>query len=281
MNIGIICAIIWRIYTIGPYYLKIFLSLMGQINETTIDKSRHSTKELVLEIARRTMTGVTDLLVYVVIWPWPRDFFAGQTIGNPMSWRFGVGFRDKEIIVRRSRKWDRALEDVLIENGPGQQLLFPIVWRAVDPAFMSESTGYVMLNNEWDLDWWTILLATKLVDKKTLSLDDFRTTIYIHNKDFGWLVLETVAGGSAREEEGRKKIVAFKDELTAMGKENLFFKWIELVQFESTKPGGFGPEQQAKTMVKAKAMFESQGVDFDAFWKKIGGMEGLPGMDEM
>ena len=51
------------------------------------------------------------------------------------------------------------------------------------------------------------------------------------------------------------------------------------MQFESSGPGGFGPEQQAKTMAKAKAMFEAQGVDFDAFWKKIGGMEGLPGMD--
>jgi hypothetical protein len=34
-------------------------------------------------------------------------------------------------------------------------------------------------------------------------------------------------------------------------------------------------------MAKAKDMFESQGVDFHKFWAKVGGMEGMPGMDQM
>jgi hypothetical protein len=79
----------------------------------------------------------------------------------------------------------------------------------------------------------------------------------------------------------QRKIVAFKDELTALGKESLFFRWIELVQFESSQAGGFGPERQQQTMLKAKQMFEEQGIDFDKFWAKIGGMQGMPGMDEM
>lgn len=79
----------------------------------------------------------------------------------------------------------------------------------------------------------------------------------------------------------QRKIVAFKDELTSLGKENLFFRWIELVQFESSQPGGFGPERQRKTMAKAKEMFEAQGIDFDQLFARIGGMEGMPGMDEM
>jgi hypothetical protein len=120
------------------------------------------------------------------------------------------------------------------------------------------------------------------VNKKEMKLEDFRTNILIHNEEFGWMVIETAAaGGSVKEEEGRRKIVAFKDELTAMGKENLFFKWIELVQYESSKPGGFGPEEQLKTMAKAKDLFEAQGIDFDQFWAKVGGMEGMPGMDQM
>ena len=97
------------------------------------------------------------------------------------------------------------------------------------------------------------------------------------------MAIETAGGasGSAQEEEGRRKIVAFKDELTSLGKESLFFRWIELVQFESSQPGGFTPDRQQKTMEKAKEMFESQGVDFDKFWAKIGGMQGMPGMDQM
>jgi hypothetical protein len=140
----------------------------------------------------------------------------------------------------------------------------------------------LMLNNDWDLDWKTMVHATKLVDKKSVALEDIKTTILVNHENFGWLALETAsAGGSAKEEEGRRKIIAFKDELTALGKENLFFRWIELIQFESTQPGGFGPEQQQRAMAKAKVLFEAQGVDFDKFWDKIGGLQGLPGMDEL
>ena len=137
-----------------------------------------------------------------------------------------------------------------------------------------------MLNKEWDLDWSAMVTATKMVDKKKMDIEDFKTTIFVHHSEFGWMTIETAeAGGSTAEEEGRRKIVAFKEELTRMGKENLFFRWIELVQYESSRPDGFGPEQQQKTMIKAKEMFEAQGVDFDKFWAKVGGMKGMPGMD--
>jgi hypothetical protein len=279
MNITIIGLILWRIKSIGPFYMKICFSLMGKDNELTIDTARTPFEELLWEILRRTGIFVLDLLIYVFIWPWPRDFFAGRTIGNPISWRLGVGFRDKEIIVRRSRKWDRMIGNPM-EEGEGQSQLFEIVGRATDPIWMSEKTGYLMLTKEWDLDWRLMVIATKLVDKKKLALEDFRTTVLVYNEE--WTIIETgTAGGSSKEEEGRRKIVAFKDELTALGKENLFFRWIELVQFESSQPGGFGPEQQQKTMAKAKAMFEAQGIDFDQFWAKVGGMEGMPGMDQM
>ncbi|KAH7395589.1 hypothetical protein BKA64DRAFT_62155 [Cadophora sp. MPI-SDFR-AT-0126] len=281
MNVVIIGFILWRIKIIGPFYMKICFSLMGRPNEMTVDTTGMSFNDAFLVILKRALIFLADLCIYVFVWPWPREFFVGRTIGNPVAWRFGVGFRPQEIIVRRSRKWDRAIGNVL-EQGSGQDELFDIIRRAVDPIWMAEKTGYLMLNKEWDLDWRSIIIATKMVDKKTLSIQDFKTTILVHNEQFGWLVIETAAaGGSAAEEEGRRKIVAFKDELTALGKENLFFRWIELVQFESSRPGGFSPERQVETMAKAKDMFESQGVDFDKFWAKVGGMEGMPGMDRM
>lgn len=279
MNIGIIGLLLWRISHLGPYYMKICFSLMGNYNETTINTALVPFNDIMKELLRRAWTFVLDLLLYVFVWPWPKAFFLGRIIGNPIQWRFAVGFREKEIIVRRSRKWDRTIGNVL-DEGSGQDKFFDFVKRAVEPMWMNEKTGYLMLNNEWDLDWRLIIIATKLVDKKTLVLEDFKTTILLHNAEFGWMEMEMAgAGGSVKEEEGRRKIVAFKDELTALGKENLFFRWIELVQFESSQPGGFGPEQQQKTMEKAQKMFESQGIDFDEFWKRVGGMGGMPGMD--
>lgn len=279
MNVAIVGLLLWRIKHIGPYYMSICFSLMGKPNETTINTALVPMNDVLKELLRRAWIFALDFMIYVFVWPWPKAFFFGRTIGNPVQWRLAVGFREKEIIVRRSRKWDHTIGNVL-EEGSGQDTFFDVVKRAVEPIWMNEKTGYLMLNNEWDLDWRLIIIATKLVDKKSLVLEDFKTTILLHSEEFGWLEMEMAgAGGSVKEEEGRRKIVAFKDELTALGKESLFFRWIELVQFESSQPGGFGPEQQQKTMEKAQAMFESQGIDFDKFWEKVGGMNGMPGMD--
>jgi hypothetical protein len=120
-----------------------------------------------------------------------------------------------------------------------------------------------------------------MVDKKEVPMDDFRTIVFVHSQKFGWVLFDTRNDrGSRKEENGRRKILAFRDELTAIGKENLFFRWVELIQFESLQPEDFGPGRQEEVMQKAKEMFEEQGVDFEKFWAKIGGMEGMPGMDQ-
>lgn len=133
MNVLIIAGILWRIKHIGWFYMQICFSLMGRHNETTIDTANASMDVVIREILRRTMIFMIDLLIYTFIWPWPRDFFAGRTIGNPIAWRFGVGFRDKEIIVRRSRKWDQLLGNVLDGENAGTQVLLDNIRRAVDP----------------------------------------------------------------------------------------------------------------------------------------------------
>ncbi|KAL3426403.1 hypothetical protein PVAG01_03194 [Phlyctema vagabunda] len=285
MNIAIVAGIVWRIYTIGPWYLKLFNSIMGNYNEMTIDTLNIPVAASSYEILRRAAVFMVDLVIYVFIWPWPREFVFGRRNGgfnNPLAWRFGAGFRSQEIVVRRSRKWDRIIQDPFNNESEGTKELFDNLRAAVEPVWMNEKTGYVMLNKWWDLDWSMMVEATRLVDKQTMSIDDFKTTVLLHTDVFGWVMIESSAArGTVKEEEGRRKIIAFKDALTTMGKENLFFRWIELVQYESSQPGGFGPERQASTMVKAKALFEEQDVDFDAFWAKIGGMQGMPGMDQM
>jgi hypothetical protein len=282
MNIAIVSGIIWRIRTVGPEYVKLLGSGPTQGTGAKVNAQNVQFDDPAREIVRRATIFIIDLLIYIFIWPWPRDFFAGRRMGNPLFWRIGVGFRDQEVAIRRSRRWDLQIGNFLSEENEGRELLLENIRKAVDPMWMNEKTAYLMLNKEWDLDWKAMVKATKLVDKKEIALEDFRTTILIFHKSFGWLALEIAGvGGSAQEEEGKIKIIAFKDELTAMGKENLFFRWIELIQFESSQPGGFGPERQKVAMAKAREMFEAQGVDFDKFWDKIGGMRGLPGMDDI
>jgi hypothetical protein len=285
MNIVIIGVLLWRIWIMGPYYFKILLSLTGNPNETTMNVAAMTRQEIVYAVASRALKFLVDFVLYLVLWPWPSAFFDLTDINSPVAWRLAVGFKDEEITVRRSRRWDEIPGDVVMEGGEaseGGRLFLTNVRQATSPAYMHEKTGYSMLNKDWDLDWRLMILATELVDKKEMSLDDFETTVLIHSQEYGWVIFEAHVGtgDSAKEAEGRRKILALKDELTAMGKENLFFRWIELIQYESSQPGGFGPERQQVAMHKAKEMFEAQGIDFEKFWAKIGGMEGMQGVDQ-
>jgi len=62
-----------------------------------------------------------------------------------------------------------------------------------------------------------------------------------------------------------------------MGKENLFFRWIELLQYESSQSGGFTKERQASILAKARTLFEEQGIDLDDFLGAEGS-RALPGL---
>jgi hypothetical protein len=70
----------------------------------------------------------------------------------------------------------------------------------------------------------------------------------------------------------------FRDALTALGKEDLFFRWVEMIQFETSQPGGFTHEKQVVAAQKIRDLFTSNGVDFDALWKETVGTDGLTGM---
>lgn len=58
-----------------------------------------------------------------------------------------------------------------------------------------------------------------------------------------------------------------------MGKEDLFYRWVELIQYESTRPGGFTQERQLEAGLKVQALFQEHGVDYIDFENSIGGME--------
>jgi hypothetical protein len=64
-----------------------------------------------------------------------------------------------------------------------------------------------------------------------------------------------------------------------MGHEDLFYRWVELVQYESTMPGGFTEGRQARAMQEARRMFNEAGVDFAKFWEEVGGSQGMPGLN--
>jgi len=223
-----------------------------------------------------------DFVLAVFVWPWPVEFCLGsaQRRGSPVGWRWAVGFRDKEIYVRRSRDWDKTLGDVIEDgNGVGRNEFFSHVNAATSSLLLQEKTGYLTMNAQWDLDWAGMVCATDLVDTKTVALDAFRTLVLLHHERFGWLCVDMNLGGNAKEDERRNQVFKFRDALAAIGKENLFFRWIEIVQFETSQPGGFTGQKQVEVAQKIRDLFKEDGVDFDAFWKESVGSESLAGME--
>jgi hypothetical protein len=57
-----------------------------------------------------------------------------------------------------------------------------------------------------------------------------------------------------------------------MGKDELFYRWVELIQYESTRPGGFTKERQLEAGAKVQSLFEEHGVNFEEFEKSVGGI---------
>ncbi|KAL2880872.1 hypothetical protein SGCOL_003899 [Colletotrichum sp. CLE4] len=276
MNLAVAALFVLRMYWILPYYFKFVQSAMGYPNETTFPTADSTWGQLIWEVAKRGGSLTLDLMLFIFVWPWPIEFVFGTSYSNPVSWRWKVGFREKEIYVRRSREWDQQLGDIFKDRERGEALQ-QVIRQACSPLLLQEKTGYLTMTGQWDLDWQAMIDAHTMVDRNDVALDAFRRLVLVHHEDYGWMSVEE-EGVTAKEDDRRRQVFQFRDALNAIGKENLFFRWIEIVQFESSQPGGFGPEKQIEVAKQIRELFQKEGVDFDQVWHDAVGSDGLSGM---
>ncbi|KAF2748193.1 hypothetical protein M011DRAFT_401198 [Sporormia fimetaria CBS 119925] len=285
LNLVIAVAVLWRIYVQAPWYWALLMSFLGNHNSTTIFFARNTWGQIVKKVVVRALAFLVDWALVRIVGPWPWSFFL-ELPGNPVLWRLKTGFRDEEVYVRESRGW--GAKDLLGEAegstgkaGEDSPFFKTRILPAVDAKRLREKTGYMLMDKDFDLQFAAMTKAAQLVDKKEVASDLLRKAVFVWvgTEEAGqWAMWNCWELDEGSDMEARKKIVLFKDRLTAMGKENLFFKWVELVQYESSVPGGFTQERQVATAQKAKELFEVQGVDFEAFIQDIGGLQGMPGM---
>ncbi|KAI1430727.1 hypothetical protein GGR50DRAFT_683445 [Xylaria sp. CBS 124048] len=283
INLSVVALFIWRVWYILPYYLSLLTSAMGHPNESTLDVDAMTWEEIFPQVGRRALTFMLDMLLFIFLWPWPVEFCFAQQHGNPVSWRWSIGFRDREIVVRRSRKWKESTGDVVNDNEDGTNMsrsfFLSRIHAATTPLVLGEKTGYVLMDDEWDLDWAAMVDATTMVDKKMAAIEAFTLVVLLYQDEWGWLCVDLKGEANAQEEnDGRRHIFTFRDALIKVGKEDLFYRWIEIVQYESSQPGGFGPERQEKAAVQIRELFAQHGIDFDKFWKDSVGTESAMGI---
>ncbi|KAI1258771.1 hypothetical protein F5Y18DRAFT_327448 [Xylariaceae sp. FL1019] len=281
MNLSIAALFCFRMWYITPYYFKLAQSVMGTWNETTMFVEEVEWSDIFWEVGTRAFTFLFDFLLFVFLWPWPVDFCSAQEHGNPVAWRRAIGFRDREVVVRRSRKWSDTMGDVVNNGEDGlnvaRSFFLSRVQTATSPMVLGDKTGYVLMDGDWDLDWAAMVDATTMVDKKMAAIEAFKLVVLLHHEDYGWLCVD-LKNDVSNEDGPRRQVFAFRDALTAIGKEDLFFRWVEIVQFESSQPGGFGPEKQEQVAKDIREMFLKEGVDFDQFWKDSVGTDSSLGL---
>ncbi|KAJ5957222.1 hypothetical protein N7501_011501 [Penicillium viridicatum] len=275
VNLVVTAVIGLRIYMGISTYPALVATLIGFQSSMTVDTAAAPWTDSVQIILRRTVTICIDYFLVTLLWSWPVNFIRG-----PVRWRRAIGFREREVIVRRSnRSWSKELErNRWIREDEARR---DKIVAAVTPERIGK-TGYLLVDEDWNLDYAAMVRAHALVDRTRrgdgVQIDEFRTAVLVNTDADGWLIWRVGDENTPTSEKRsiqRDQILAFKEKLTEMGKEDLFLRWVELIQWESSRPGGFTAERQRSAMVQAKQMFEDENVDFSQFWDDMGGMEGL------
>ncbi|KAJ5493147.1 hypothetical protein N7539_001893 [Penicillium diatomitis] len=266
VNVIVAAVIALRLYWGVSTYPALVAIAFGMKSSLSVDVSSTPWTELALITMRRVVTVLIDYVLLTNFLSWPIGFLLG-----PVRWRRAIGFRDREVIVRRS---NRSWSETLVRNTwiRDNDAIRDKIVAAVTPE-RTGKTGYLLVDEDWDLEYLAMIRAHQLVDLtrkgEGVQLDEFRTAVLVHTDADGWLIWRVAGEGTpakGAESSQRDQILAFKERLTAMGKEDLFFRWVELVQWESSQPGGFTPERQRSAMVQAKQMFDKENVDFTEFW---------------
>jgi hypothetical protein len=254
-----------------------------------------------------------DYWCFTYLGQWPYRFFFKKNTAAA-RYRYGVGFRKRELVVRVSK--DSAWEgqrDLFQGEKKGEKS--PFWMTRVIPAVMaeklSEKSGMLLGDADWDLDYSLMLTAESFLEAGKKSRDDglqekdLNGWVWGFVEGVGWVrwgfhknVFQAVAASASQDsqasraemnrsgsdedwehvtgdvDEGKRMVNIFRDKLVSMGKEDLFFKWVELIQYESSRPGGFTKERQIETGIKVKELFDRFAVDFDRFQEDVGIVDG-------
>ncbi|KAI4248669.1 MAG: hypothetical protein L6R42_009198 [Xanthoria sp. 1 TBL-2021] len=307
-NTLLLALLSYRLYTALPAYLALFASILGYTSPASINLSSTPLADVFSIIVKRMATFTFDGLIlgrYVA--EWPIMFFWGGGSGAKnddtgtgcMGWRIRIGFPParREVVVRRSRRWAynmSAVSHSLLENsekgsgieGEGKEK--EMIKAAVTKSRLRSKSGLSLVDRDWDLHYTGMVEAHALLSDSESGLEweelekGGPVVCVFHGAKDEWMIWRPWGDDEqklAEEDEGGSKFRRFKDLLTAMGREGLFFRWVEVMQYETSIEGTFTEERREKVIQVSRELFEGQGVSWDEVIDGIGGLDGLPGME--
>ncbi|KAL9612639.1 MAG: hypothetical protein Q9167_002766 [Letrouitia subvulpina] len=280
LNVFLAFSLLYRLYFAVPIYLHLLATTLGY--ETDGGSGAPKGNENLWLGLRRAGMFAFDWFMWKVVSGWPVEFWRS---GGAFAWRWRIGFPDgAEIVVRRCRpSLGRNLKERWWADAEGRMILKEKVLPVVDKDWVKEKSGIAMVDRSWELDYEGMVTAHRLMGEGVLREGDFSggpLVLLFDEVEKEWMVWKAWGDEKEeREEGGARKLRMFKDNLTMMGKENLFFRWVEMMQFETSRPGGFTDKRREQAVRKGAELFQQQGVDWDEVMGSIEGIEGLPGME--
>jgi hypothetical protein len=287
LNGLIIAGLCYRIYCAAPIYLSLAITVFNYDTAYHVDPWMASKGDIFTAIIRRFFLMMTDYALFWLLGSWPREFLFGSVANRfvgPLGWRMNIWFDEEEVIVRRGRGWDRALlQDVNESNRAWRMDEELLLKYKIEPAMRQATTsrtGLSLLDNNWDLDYHGMSDAHRLLNDGRAELDDLQdlVLVYYHNQWLVWHVHEPQELDISDPQQ-EAKLHRFRDLLKELGREDVFFRWIEIVQYETSQPGGFTEGKRGHAVRQLRDMLIDKGVDYPRFWQVIDGQRGLPGFD--
>ncbi|KAK3679474.1 hypothetical protein LTR78_001035 [Recurvomyces mirabilis] len=275
LNGSIALLLLWRLYTAIPIYWAIVQTLLGYTSSATVDVVNTTRREQIWVLLRRVGMFLFDFLLFRFVGPWPLTFF-GERPANPVVWRWRLGFLPEEVVVRVSRGW--GAEELMkgVKQGEENAFFKTRILPAIDGVVLRRKTGYLLMDKSWDLDFELMLDAHALLKQEDIkAARDLDKFVLVFMDGVGWIVWQWETDIDVVQDR-RKKVIMFKELLTKLGKESLFFKWMEIVEEERDTDGGFTTAGQQKVAERVQREFEKEGVDFEDLAKGVGGLEELP-----
>lgn len=296
LNLFITVALCLRLYYAAPIYLEQLITIFGYETRWTVDTKTLAWFDLIGILGERTILLATDYVLFGLLGRWPWEFLFGDRYGRYVGaagWKWNVGFSRKlEPVVRRGRKWDVpifAVEKERRKQGKPEKswtkeeelLVYTKCSEALRKTITSKN-ALSLLDRDWDLDYCAMVDATELLDKDTLKFNDVDhvVLVYWNGRWYCWYPHRTGAATTVEVNGGQDAdLEKFKKNLIGIGCEDVFYRWIELIQYETnTQTGGLSKKKSQEAEQELRRMLKDRKKDDEAFMQSVGGSAGVPGL---
>lgn len=272
------------------------MTILGYETSWTVTPKNLAWADLTYIIANRTMLLTIDYAIFGLLGRWPYEFLFGDRHGRYVGcagWKWNVGFdRPKEPVVRRGRKWDAPLfqdeEQRRNQGKPDQSWTkeeeLAVYTKCTDALRKTQTSknALSLLDTDWDLDYRAMVDATELLDQAKLSLQDIDHVVLVpwEGKWYSWYPhkVKTADGQIEPIQEKDEKLEIFKKHLIDVNCEEVFYRWIELVQYETSQPAGFTTAKRKEAEQELRRMLRKRKKDDESIIQAVGGLRNVPGL---